>query len=223
MYVEGSILNMLKRGGMILASSVSNLLSYVGLSVMGQVKWGDKIKSNAEGIYIVAMTDDPNRISSLETAPISLEEVDKWLGRVNVLELDGVRPYSIDLARRLSAFWLRDETILYIGKAGRKEGSKNSIKARVNSYYRTPLGDKRPHAGGHWIKTLSNLNDLSIYWSECSNPELIEEELINQFIKGVSDSVRRDLYDPTWPFPFANMKDGRGNRKNHGVGRSVIR
>lgn len=50
---------------------------------------------------------------------------------------------------RLATFWLPDEVVLYIGLAGA------SVRKRVRQYYRTPLGDKRPHAGGWWLKTLT--------------------------------------------------------------------
>jgi hypothetical protein len=196
---------------------VSDLLSNVGLEVMGQVKWGEKIGRNQEGIYIVAITHDPNKIVCLEDSPISNQKVNEWINAVNTLRLDRERPTSTKLSTRLSEFWLPDETILYIGKASR------SINKRVNQYYRTRLGQKSPHAGGHWLKILSILNDLNVYWCECSNSNEMEDKLLNNFMKRVSKSTLSILSDPEHPFPFANLEYPKGTRKSHGIKGAVNR
>lgn len=60
---------------------------------------------------------------------------------------------------RFRAFWPGDEVVAYIGLAG------TSLRKRVGRYYRTPLGARRPHAGGWWLKTLTVLDDLWVHYA----------------------------------------------------------
>ncbi len=164
-----------------------------------------------KGVYAVAMADEPDQLRVLKAAPISIDKVKKWLDIVPRLTLDRRRPLPAEVVHRLSGFWLSDETILYIGMTGR------SLMKRVNDYYGTKLGDPKPHRGGHCIKTLDNMNECHIYWCECPSPEYIEALMINKFMDQVPGNVRRKLFDPDRPFPFANLCNKRGNNKNHGI------
>lgn len=112
-----------------------------------------------------------------------------------------------------------DETILYIGKAG------TSLNRRVRQYYNTNLGDSKPHAGGHWIKTLDVINDLNIYWtsSEGERAQDVEERFLKIFVQNVSYQSKKELFDPEHPFPFANLEFPKGTRKNHGLHYQVNR
>ena len=115
----------------------------------------------------------------------------------------------------LSEFWLSDESTLYIGKT-------SSLRNRVRGYYKTPLGDRRPHAGGHWIKTLSLLSETFVYYAESPDPEHAESRLIQAFVTRVSSSTKHRLRDAEHPFPFANLEFPRGNRKDHGIAKSKL-
>jgi hypothetical protein len=121
----------------------------------------------------------------------------------------------MDLCNRLAGFWLSDENVIYIGKA-------TSLKTRIAAYYNTPLGNRGPHAGGHWVKTLSLavLNQVCVYFAETASPEDAEDRLLAAFSQRVSESTKKALYDPTLPIPFANLKFRR--RKMHGVSRSTL-
>jgi len=44
--------------------------------------------------------------------------------------------------------------------------------------YATPLGDAKPHPGGHWLKTLSVLRDLRVWWAETDAHEEYEDALL---------------------------------------------
>jgi len=193
-------------------SNVSHLLSSVGLKVNGQVNWGHDINENRPGVYLVSISSNPdeNR-SQFKRAPIDEEVLAKWIAKVPTLKVDGKETLPNILRERLSSFWLPDENVVYIGKAG------TSIKKRVKQYYQTDLGEPRPHAGGHWLKTLSILSELTVYWAVTGKPEDIEGMLIAEFIRNVSESTKHLLFDPERPFPFANLEYPKGTRKRHGI------
>jgi hypothetical protein len=203
-------------------STVNSLLEAAGLALSGRVSWNQQVRDDSPGVYIVSIVS----LELLPTAsvkqssavpPIDTLAVSNWISRVPTLQMDGVRPSSGSLVQRLSEFWLADETILYIGKAG------TSIKKRVGQYYRTPLGDRGPHAGGHWLKTLSVLSKLSIFWTTTNKPEIMEDLLLASFMEKVSAESRSKLRDPNLPLPFANMEVPGGRSKAHGISGSVKR
>jgi len=158
------------------------------------------------------MEEDPASLGGiLREAPIKLAAVGKWLERVPQFELDGqLNPSPDKIIDRLKSFWLPDENILYIGKA-------TSLRQRVRQYYNTPLGDRRPHAGGHWIKTLSTLSQTFVHYGEVDSPGKSESEMLQAFVDGVSEHSIRGLLDPRYPFPFANLEYPPGTRKPHGI------
>jgi hypothetical protein len=200
-------------------TSVVKLFSSVLLSVSGPVRWGSPIPSTYPGGYVVAVTSDPEDDKNVygNKPPIDLDKLQAWINRVPNLRVDNVRPIPDMLEERLRRFWLPDEPVLYVGKAG------ISLRNRVNQYYKTPLGDRRPHAGGHWLKTLSILNNLSVFWATTPNPQSSENELLETFTRAVSENTLLMLRDPARPFPFANLEFPKGNRKNHGITGAVNR
>ena len=86
---------------------------------------------------------------ALSRAPLSSTAFERWLNVCPDLTVDGARPTIEELMRRVAAFWLRDEVIVYVGLA-------KSLSKRLRQYYRTPVGACRPHAGGYFLKLLSN-------------------------------------------------------------------
>ena len=135
----------------------------------GPVAWGTAVRSTKPGVYVIELPNAP------DTAPIDIGLIGNWLSGVPTLRLDGARPTGKELAARLALFWLPGEPILYIGR------SNASLAGRVNAYYRTPLGDPKPHAGGHWIKTLSILDETRVWWAETDAAEEAELSLIEAF------------------------------------------
>ena len=200
-------------------TSIENMFSCLSLQHKGRVKWGEKILDDKPGVYIVSVSSNPNEMINKHenNPPIDLNIVRGWFQRVPTLTLNGKRPTPEELKSRLSGFWLPDEPILYIGKTG------TSLKDRVRQFCNTPLGDKRPHAGGHWLKTLSILKDLYVHWTITSRAEEFENNLIRLFVEGVSTSSRKILADPQKPFPFANIEYPKGNKKKHDINKSVNR
>ncbi len=97
-----------------------------------------------------------------------------------------------------------------------------SIGGRVAAFVRTPLGDRRPYAGGHWLKTLSVLDRVRIWWAETDAAEEYEDALLAAFAGAVpAESVGR-LHDPAVVLPFANLQTADGVRKNHGIRGSLL-
>ena len=82
------------------------LLREVGLLADGPVTWGRPVHATGPGVYLVELP------VPLESAPLDLTKVGKWLERVPELHLDGERPSSRDLLHRLSSFWLPSQPVL---------------------------------------------------------------------------------------------------------------
>jgi hypothetical protein len=91
------------------------------------------------------------------------------------------------------------------------------VSKRVGQYYRTPLGARKPHAGGWFLKLLTCPDDLTVHFAESDDPDIPESSMLGAFCNEVSDESRRALIDPDHPFPFANLEWPRGVRKRHGI------
>lgn len=191
--------------------TVKGLFDSVGKEIMGQVKWNEKITCDLPGVYCVSISNNENVLKTIEKYPVSLNAIEKWINYVPAMRIDGNIPTVDTISKRLNKFWLPQETILYIGKAG------TSLRNRVNQYYRTKLGNKSPHRGGHWLKTLDMLNELNIFWtiSGEKDAEELEQELLSKFVESIN--YKNELYDPYHPFPFANLEHPKGNIKMHGM------
>lgn len=200
-------------------SSVAELFKNVSLRLDGPVRWGLKIPESGRGVYVVSLSACPeekeNRFGS--NPPIDLHILDGWIASVPTLRIDEHRPTPNALKQRLASLWLPDETVLYIGRTAA------SLADRIDQYYKTPLGECRPHAGGHWLKTLSVLETLSIYWAATPGQDDAETDLLRFFIDEVSEASRLALFDPNHALPFANLEFPKGNRKRHGIAGSLNR
>jgi len=185
----------------------AELLRSVGRMPDGPVTSGRPVPSAGPGVYIVEWPEP------LEAAPVELTLVGKWLERLPAMRMDGVRPTSREVAARLHGFWLPNQTILYIGM------TPASIGGRVGALYRTPLGDRKPHAGGHWLKALRGLDRARIWWAQTSAAEEYEDALFSAFAAGVdaSPEAAPRLADRTVILPFANLQTATGARKAHGI------
>ena len=86
------------------------------------------------------------------------------------------------------------------------------------AYYRTPLGDRSPHAGGHWIKTWSCLTECLVWSAATDEYDEAERVLLDDFSRTVPAAERRALHDPALVLPFANLKNGYGQVKAHRIG-----
>jgi transcription elongation factor GreA len=183
----------------------AELLRSVGLLADGPVRWGNPIRVGGPGVYLVELA------GPLKSAPIDHNLVAHWIERVPTLTLDGARPTQRELAVRMGEFWLPDETVVYIGM------TNLSIGGRVGAFVKTPLGDRRPHAGGHWLKALTVLPELRVWWAATSAPEEYEDALLSTFAQGVLAEARATLRDTSVILPWANLQAATDERKQHGI------
>tara|TARA_B100001173_G_C15857769_1_gene491592 strand:+ start:64 stop:684 length:621 start_codon:yes stop_codon:yes gene_type:complete len=206
-----------------MATSVNILCEKFNLSSPKRVDWNEIPPTQEEGIYIVSLSSNPEKNNGThEKAPISEDIIKKWLTKVGGFELDKINTFDSDkVIERLSQFWLPDENILYIGKAP-KRSNGSGIATRVREYYNTEYGEKRPHSGGHWLKSLTILNELFVYYSVCEDSGTIEKDMMRFFCNNVSEATKSHLRDPYLPLPFANLQLKRGQIKKHGLGKMKI-
>jgi transcription elongation factor GreA len=181
------------------------LLRSVGLLADGPAVWGRPFRASGAGVFIIELPSPP------ATAPIEIVRVGKWIEHVPTLRLDGAETTSKAVAARLAAFWIPTTTVLYIGT------SQQSMANRVAAIERTPLGDRRPHAGGHWLKTLQHLERARVWWARTDATEEYEDALFTAFAEAVPEADRAKLHDPAVVLPFANLRTTSGERKAHGL------
>lgn len=176
------------------------------------VKWGDNIPCFEKGVYFVSLSSDPSKSSILNNCPILVDILKDWINIRNGFDLDGNRINDISkIKERIESFWFKDENIIYIGKA-------TCLNKRIKQYYNTPYGKRKPHAGGHWIKMLSNLNDLFIHYLPFENYDELELLLLDQFGKQISSKSYKQLLGTDVITPFANLEKKKGERKKHDLG-----
>jgi transcription elongation factor GreA len=152
----------------------------------------------------------------LPSAPIELTRIGKWIERVDTLRLDSEVPTSKAVAARIGSFWLPSQTVLFIGT------SEVSVARRVAAIVKTELGDRRPAAGGHWLKTLRSLDGLKVWWAATAATEEYEDALLAAFAAGVPETDLTALPDRTVVLPWANLRRPTGERKRTGLTGSLI-
>ena len=186
------------------------LLRRAGWHPEGPVAWGGAAVTRSPGIYIIELA------KALPAAPLDVRAIAEWRRRVRTITVDRKLATTTAIAARLAGFWIPSATVLYIGLAS------GSVRGRVAEYSRTPLGDARPHKGGHWIKTLSVLSTCLVWSAAADDYGGAEEDLLDDFSRTVPASERQALHDPWLVLPFANLQDGRGARKAHGIGAATL-
>ena len=193
-----------------MTSNGAQLLREVGLSADGPVVLGrGAVRARGSGVYVIELP------APLPTAPIDIHALSGWLAKVPSLELDGGHPTSKQLLARLVSFWIPSATVLYIGS------SERSIGGRVAALEQHVLGDPRPHAAAHWLKTL-RVPGLRVWWASTDAPEEYEDALLEAFAASIPDDERSALRDPVTVLPFANLRTVTGQAKDHGLRRSTL-
>jgi hypothetical protein len=192
------------------SSPARQLLKEAGLTPVGPVTWGTRVPSRRPGVYVVE-TPEP-----LDAAPLYLPAIRGWLQRVPTLRVDGQRrrPTVPELAERLARFWIPRQQVIYVGL------TTGQLGKRLRDYYRTPLGDPRPHAGGHWIRTLEGLESFLVWWAETPSPRQYEDDLLIGFARSFASEAAARLPERI-VLPFANKATAAGVRKPHGITGSV--
>ncbi|WP_347110161.1 hypothetical protein AAHB33_05540 [Paenarthrobacter sp. S56] len=192
--------------------SVGELLTRSGLKPAGVVRWRIPVPLNVAGVYVVASTpfldDAVGRVPAYSPDPRAFRALRMLCPNPTV---DGMAASDEELAARIRAFWIPETPVLYIGLAG------TSVQTRVKQYYSTIIGKRSPHAGGWWLKTMAELDDLYVHFAVASDPDVAESKLLNTFAGTVPASVKETLHDKERIAPFANVDAQRGLRKRHGL------
>ena len=193
--------------------NAAELLRDVGLLADGPAVWGwpgRPVPASGSGVFVIELS------GPLARAPIELTRVGKWIERVPTLTLHGERPTSKALAARLSAFWLPSQTVVYVGS------STTSIGGRVAAMQRTTLGDRRPHAGGHWLATLEARTSMRVWWAATDAVEEYEDALLSAFEAAAPGADVGVLPDTSVVLPWANLRRPTGERKATAITGSLL-
>ena len=94
--------------------------------------------------------------------------------------------------------------------------------ARIAAIEATVLGDRRPHAGGHWLRTLRLPATTRVWWAATGAVEEYEDALLTAFADGVSAEERQRTPDPDVVLPFANQRRPTGERRRAGLTGSLL-
>lgn len=163
-------------------------------------------------MYLVSLTAETDTLTgAVRNCPLDETRLRELLTVRPELAVDGERPSVAKLAARLAAFWLPDETVLYIGLAGQP------LRKRVGQYRRTRLGAAKPHAGGWPLKTLTVLDELSVHWAATDDYATAEKAMLRAFADALSPGSHAALHDPERPAPFANLRIWNDTIKRHGI------
>src|SRR4029079_3472349 len=84
------------------------------------------------------------------------------------------------------------------------------------------LGDRRPHSGAHWLKTLRSLDGIRVWWSLTDATEEYEDALLAAFAATVPATDLAGLPDRAELLPRANLRRPTGERKATGVTGSLL-
>ena len=194
-------------------STVLDLLESNSINLTGSVRWNEPVRSKEKGIYVVSLSRNPGENRGvMKSAPLENKTIEKWFRQCHLELKDDPNPTVKAIEQRISEFWLPDESILYIGQT-----TLQNLNQRINQFYKHKLGKSSPHSGGHWLKTLSNLDSTFVHYAETRNPKEVESILIETFVKRVSLSTKRIVRDRERPYPFANLDGIFKGRKCHGI------
>ncbi len=187
----------------------ADLLRAVGLLADGPVEWGRPVPLAGPGVYTIELA------GPLASAPIELTRIGKWIERVQELRLDGRRPTSKALDARMASYWLPDQVVVFVGS------SATSVGSRVASIRKTPLGDRRPFSGGHWLHTLRDLSRARVWFAATDAPEEYEDALLNAFAERVPTELAVRTREPELVLPWAVLRRPTGERRSHGISGAV--
>ena len=186
----------------------AELLRSVGLMADGPVTWGRPVPSASPGVYVIEWPE------ALESAPVELTLVGKWLERLHDLRLDGRRPTSREVAARLHAFWLPGQTVVYVGM------TMASIGGRVGALLPDPA--RRPQAAmpvatgsrrcAAWTGPASGGPRRRLPRSTRTPSSRPSPEAWTPRRR-----PRRACADRSVILPFANLQTATGVRKAHGI------
>jgi hypothetical protein len=197
--------------------SVRKLFRTAGLKPRGPVRWGVLPEGEAAnaGVYVVAMTKDVDAPHGLAWMGCSHSNIKRWLDHLeDKMQVDGQPASARAVEQRLAQFWFETEPVVYIGQTGRKV----TVRGRVSLMYQHRLGERSPHAGGHWLHALSALDTLWIFWAPAETPRESEHVMLTAFSQSAKSGGRQSKeLRFILAIPFANRELRRGQNKPHGL------
>lgn len=177
----------------------NHIFQKIGVHPSCVTRWGERVPVRGPGVYLVSRSRDGNASPRCQRCPFDHGVLADWIKRAPDMRLNEAVPTPAALDDYLSGFWHADEAIVYIGQA-------TGLGARLEQFFRHRLGDRRPHAGGHWLKTLSHEN-LWIHAAACRSARdaIRLESLALDLFQAAVLSVRPELVaTPARAIPFAN-------------------
>jgi transcription elongation factor GreA len=178
------------------APSAPDLLRAVGLLADGPVLWGRPVRSSRPGVYVVELP------APLESPPLDLARVGKWLERAVDLVLDGARPTSKALAARLARDWIPGQPVLFVGS------TDGLLAVRVAALQTTPAGDPLPCPDGLRLLLLRGIESCRVWWAETDAPEEYEDAVLDAFAAGVEPDASALLGGFVAPFAVVRRPTG---------------
>lgn len=155
----------------------------IGREPDGFVSWNESVYVNEKGIYVV-VADRP-----IDSKDISEGKIEKWIEQVPRMLIDDQMACVTTLKKRLTQFIDPNEQILYIGKTDK------TIHERVSQFYSHVLSKPSPHRGGHWIKTISDMSLLKVYYAVIENPADVEYQMLDYYSKHITNIGHTEFYD----------------------------
>ncbi len=183
--------------------SVKELFNRVGLEPEAPVRWRSSIPTNSTGVYVISLSPNPLvNINTCETCEVNEKVIEDWKSLSPEINIQGELSKVI-IEAELNRFWKPTENILYIGESS---SATNGLSKRINQFYIHEVGWKGPHTGGYWIKLLSQLTGLYVYYAACNNPRDTEFKMLMYFIERTTGKSFYELDELGKHLPFANLK-----------------
>ncbi|QXP63204.1 hypothetical protein [Polaribacter sp. HaHaR_3_91] len=188
-----------------MAVSIDELFREFNLDYSLPVKWNEKLDADFSGIYIIALTDNPNvKVTSNYNFAICPNEFNAWKKIAVDLKIENSTTADANVATEyFSKFWHKNENIVYIGQSSSKT---TSLSKRVNDFYKHKVGNKGPHSGGYWLKLLNCFKETYIYYAKTENAEEIEFKMLMKFADLNAGKSFYEVDNFSNYFPFANLK-----------------
>jgi len=154
---------------------------------------------------VLSLTSNPN---DDKPHPYSFDICDDtfnyWLSQATDLQIDGEKVTDKkQVEQYLMQFWNSNENIVYIGESS---SPTNPLQKRVKQFYTHKVGQKGPHTGGYWLKLLSCLNNVSVYYAQATNPREVEFKMLMKFIELSTGKSFYKIKNFANHLPFANVK-----------------
>ncbi|OIQ21193.1 hypothetical protein [Lacinutrix sp. MedPE-SW] len=188
-----------------MAVSVAELFEEFRLKPKGSFSWNHPLDANYNGVYVLALTSNPN---DKEPHPFNFEICDDtfsyWLSQATDLQINGEKVTKKEQVKQyLKQFWNPNENILYIGESS---SPTNPLQKRIKQFYSHKVGQKGPHTGGYWLKLLSCLNNVSVYYAQAQNPREVEFKMLMKFVELSTGKSFYEIENFANYLPFANVK-----------------